>query len=355
MSASGELVAQGRETSWDEVEASVGTEVGAFVGADAVSLADIRRRLEVLAWDCPLHYDEAIARRYGYRTVVAPVSMHLSAAFPAYWSPGEPRPTSETEVLMPRIPLATDVGGTGDRIIDTGFDVQYGEPLYPGDSVSAVSRLAKVTRKRTRIGDGAFVVVETTYTKQSGAEVAVDQLTAFRGRSSGAATGPNKRSASPTPPPTAVDAAAVARGIRLDSGASLPGEVTAFTLPLTRQRLVMEAAVNRDFFPVHFEDAAARENGLDGAFSNGIFLEALYEATLRDWMGLGGRLRRLAVRMIVGNVVGHTITCSGHVARTSRQGDCANVDVSMHTVLDGVVTSSAEASVVIPHSVPPFL
>ena len=46
--------------TWEEAEAQVGEVIGSFAGPDAVSHADIRRRLEVMEWDCPLHYDEGV-------------------------------------------------------------------------------------------------------------------------------------------------------------------------------------------------------------------------------------------------------------------------------------------------------
>lgn len=41
-------------------------------------------------------------------------------------------------------------------------------------------------------------------------------------------------------------------------------ELPELVLPLTVQRLVMEAAANRDFVPLHHDDAAAPEDGSAG-------------------------------------------------------------------------------------------
>ena len=60
-----------------------------FVGADRVTLSDIRRKLEVYCFDCPLHYDEGVAQARGYRTIVAPVVMTPLWAMQPYWSPGD--------------------------------------------------------------------------------------------------------------------------------------------------------------------------------------------------------------------------------------------------------------------------
>jgi acyl dehydratase len=62
----------------------------------------------------------------------------------------------------------------------TESETEYLEPVYPGDRISAASVLLGITRKRLSIGDGAFFVVETTYTKQTGEAVGVERLTVFR-------------------------------------------------------------------------------------------------------------------------------------------------------------------------------
>src|SRR3954471_16792448 len=63
-----------------------------FEGLDEVTLNDIRHKLEVYCFDCPLHYDAEVAQAHGYRTVGAPVAMTGVWTVAPYWTPGEPRP-----------------------------------------------------------------------------------------------------------------------------------------------------------------------------------------------------------------------------------------------------------------------
>lgn len=163
--------------SWEQAEAMVGQPLMAFEGADAVCAADFRRKLEAIGFDCPLHYDEACARAHGYRTIVAPVSMTRAFAMAPYWRPGEPRIAAQ-----PRIPAiaGASVPGVGDTLIATAVRMEYLEPVHPGDRISAVAVLEDVRRKTTRIGPGAFLVVATTYAKQTGEVVAVETATLFR-------------------------------------------------------------------------------------------------------------------------------------------------------------------------------
>jgi acyl dehydratase len=163
--------------TWDEAEAMVGDVIGRLEPADRVSVPDIRRKLEVVALDCPIHYDEDAARAQGYRTIVSPVSMARVWAMPAYWRPGDP-PTGAEPMTTP-IP-ATSVPGEGSEMIAVGVRMEYLRPVYPGDTVTATAVLKAVTRKRTRVGKGAFLVVESTYRNQDDEAVATETATVFR-------------------------------------------------------------------------------------------------------------------------------------------------------------------------------
>jgi hypothetical protein len=165
--------------TWEDAESWVGRELAQYEGADDVTVGDIRRRLEVLAWDCPLHYDEGTAREHGYRTVVAPVTMLMTFAMPPYWSPGDPRPTLNDPALLPSYPF-TQIPAPGEFMFATESETEYLEPVYPGDRISARSVLLSITRKRLSIGDGAFFLIETTYAKHTGEVVGVERLTVFR-------------------------------------------------------------------------------------------------------------------------------------------------------------------------------
>jgi acyl dehydratase len=163
--------------TWEQAEGLIGTTIAELPSADPVSAADIRRKLEVIGLDCALHVDEELARAHGYDTIVSPVSMARVWAMPAYWSPGQPR--IGTDVMSTPIP-ATEVPGVGDTMIATGVRMEYLAPMYPGDRISGAAVLRKVTRKETRVGPGAFIVVETTYTNQRDEVVAIETVTLLR-------------------------------------------------------------------------------------------------------------------------------------------------------------------------------
>lgn len=165
--------------TWDETEAWLGRELSSTEGADEVNHADIRRRLELFATDSPLNSDHDIAVAHGYRTTPAPNSMLMTLAMGAYWEPGDPEPTSDDPPVFP--PLASlTIPAPGDKAFATDFEIEYGEPVYPGDRISASARFLSMERKTTRVGSGAFLTVETTYRNQDGVVVGVAQATQFR-------------------------------------------------------------------------------------------------------------------------------------------------------------------------------
>lgn len=280
-----------KEGTWEEAEKCVGQELARITGADDVTVADIRRRLEILAWDCPLHYDERVARQHGYRTLVAPATMLMPWCVPAYWQPGLPRPRMDDPAGV--APLAVcNIPAPGDVMFASRSETEYFEPVYPGDRITATSTLRELTRKTLTVGNGAFFVVETTYTKQSGEIAGVELMTFFR-------YSPPR----PDDPPPARR-----EPTRSDTPPERAAPQASFDLPLTIQRLVMEAGTNRDFAPIHFDTEFARATGAPAPYANTMLLQAMFEAVIRNWMGPAGRLRTLAFDMRSFATAGTTLT-----------------------------------------------
>lgn len=165
--------------TWEDAEALVGKEISRSQGIDSVNLPDIRRRLEVLTWDSPIHYDAAVAESVGYKGVVSPVTMVVTWCLPAYWTPGDPKPKPSDPVLVPFYPFPS-IPAPGTALFASGCKVKYYHPVYPGDTISSRSTLLSVTRKQLKIGDGAFMVVRTDYYAGSDEPVATEEMTVFR-------------------------------------------------------------------------------------------------------------------------------------------------------------------------------
>jgi hypothetical protein len=162
--------------SWEDAERLVGTVIAEITGADEVNDPMIRHQLEALEWDRPLSTDDEAARAAGSPGRTAPASMYMTFGMGPYWVPGAP--PMAANVLAPlafgRVP------GPASAMLATGTDVEFGVPMCPGDRLTSTWRLLAVTRKRLRIGDGAFLDFEITYRNQRGETVAVERTSAFR-------------------------------------------------------------------------------------------------------------------------------------------------------------------------------
>lgn len=93
-------------------------------------------------------------------------------------------------------------------------------------------------------------------------------------------------------------------------GESLP----AISIPITLQRLVMEAGANRDFSLMHHDGAVAQTAGASDAFANTFFLMGMFERLVREWAGARARFRKMGpLKMLNFNVVGDTLVFTGRV------------------------------------------
>ena len=62
-------------------------------------------------------------------------------------------------------------------------------------------------------------------------------------------------------------------------------EIPEISMPVTLQRLVMEAGSNRDLSLIHHNKEVAQSTGADDAYMNTFFIIGLFERMLREWMG----------------------------------------------------------------------
>ena len=135
------------------------------------------------------------------------------------------------------------------------------------------------------------------------------------------------------------------RQITLDDVA-VGAEIPEISIPVTLQRLVMEAGSNRDLSLIHHNRQVAQSTGATDAYMNTFFIIGLFERMLREWMGTRGRLKKIgSLQMKSFNVVGDVVHCRGKV--TSKQDDgTVNLDIRMEN--QERVTVSAVAVVKIP-------
>ena len=121
---------------------------------------------------------------------------------------------------------------------------------------------------------------------------------------------------------------------QLQVGDSLP----PITIPVTLQRLVIEASANYDLSLMHHDKRAARSVGAGDAFANTYFLMGMYERLLREWAGTRMRIKRIGdMRMLSFNEVDDVVTFTGKV----RDIEGNSVTIDMQSSVGERTTSTA--------------
>lgn len=175
-------------TEWQPMIDAVGQDFGGgivYVAADDVEKALVRRYLEPLEFDCPLHYDEEVAKQYGYRGIVAPYSGMSTWVADAKWKPGTVAFTSTERGALPpnaglgRYPMPGDPEPprlprpATEYSFVTEMEVDYIRAVIVGDRLSqAGCKLLSCIPKETRVGRGAFFTTEVEIQNQRGELVA---------------------------------------------------------------------------------------------------------------------------------------------------------------------------------------
>ncbi|MSQ32809.1 MAG: hypothetical protein EXR60_00025 [Dehalococcoidia bacterium] len=200
----GRAKTQQQEHTWDDLIAAIGQD---FSGgevrqtADAIDRSMIRRYCEPLEIDCPLYHDDEVARQHGYKGILLPWSAYGALSGPPVWKPGDAtkwpvpdkdysatiRPPSErTESKAPPLPMPLT-----DSSMATDIEIEYLLPVYVGDRLSSRGRkLVSVAVRQTRVGYGAFYVLESEIVNQRGEVVAKTRNGIYQYISG--AKGPNK-------------------------------------------------------------------------------------------------------------------------------------------------------------------
>ena len=79
--------------------------------------------------------------------------------------------------------------------------------------------------------------------------------------------------------------------------------------------LVRYAGASGDFNRIHYDEAYAREAGLDGIIGHGLLALALVGEAVTDWVGDPGVVRSLDGRFTQSYRLGDVLTVSGEVQR----------------------------------------
>ena len=156
---------------YEELRSMIGQDQPEMVATDEVCKHMIRHWCEAMEDANPLYTDEDYARDSKYGSIIAPPPMIWSWVIPPLWPPrGRPE-------VWEKVFQACGKGGF-DQVIDTDVEMEFHRPLFPGDRVTAVTKMHDVTdEKRTHLGRGHFITVESSYRNQKAELVCVQWVT----------------------------------------------------------------------------------------------------------------------------------------------------------------------------------
>jgi acyl dehydratase len=107
-------------------------------------------------------------------------------------------------------------------------------------------------------------------------------------------------------------------------------EVPSVAFPLSVYRLVVEAGANRDFNSIHHNSEFAQASGAPEMYANNIFIQGMWERTVREYIGLAGVVKKVGpFRMRIFNTVGETVVTKGRVRRKWEEDGAHLVELEM--------------------------
>jgi len=141
-------------------------------GADPVEPGAIRRYLEPLEFDCPLHTDPEVAKAAGYRDVIMPYTGVIAWTLPPIWRPGETLFASADRNAQPvRSRINNEYIGIGPRttgFFGTDIEIDFLRPVVAGEHLGRRGKvLVACTHKETSVGRGAFLTWQSDVVTKS--------------------------------------------------------------------------------------------------------------------------------------------------------------------------------------------
>ena len=171
------------EQAWQPMVDVVGTDFGGQVARsaiDAIEKGAIRKYLEPLELDCPIFYDEEIAKQHGYETIPAPISgISQTWIDGGIWRPGEgaawPLPDRDAQPTRrsPGEGAMTPPAPPTTAGFATDIEIEYHRDAFLGDRLTSTgNRLISCLPKQTSVGRGAFQIFESYVHNQKGELIA---------------------------------------------------------------------------------------------------------------------------------------------------------------------------------------
>ena len=170
----------GKQGSWQETESFLGKVIAVSQGADAVEFGSIRKWLESKQFHPPIHLNKQAAEQAGYRDVIAPRTMAFTYGLPAYFGEDSPLEQSGDTATQIPVPVIFDLPAPCVRSFATSMDIEFFADMFVGDRISCTHRLINISYKTLKVGAGAFLTQEDSYTNQNDELIARAELVIFR-------------------------------------------------------------------------------------------------------------------------------------------------------------------------------
>jgi acyl dehydratase len=154
-----------------EARALIGQRLG-MPSSGVVFDKEIQRYAYAVGDENPLYFDADYARAAGYEDTIAP-PLFFEVPMREAVSLADLRTDGIAKTRQAPIPLPVD------RVLAGGQEVEFLQPVYPGDTLTAETRLADISEKTGRSGPLVFIVRETIYTNQHGAVVVKSRSTSI--------------------------------------------------------------------------------------------------------------------------------------------------------------------------------
>ena len=142
------------------VDKALLSELQSFIGYETVFTDDqpieegmIKRFAEAIGDNNPLYHNSEFARKSPFGGIIAPPT------FVFEWNHREALWVDETGGYIADTPLPK-------RLVRAGNEMEFIQPLRPGDIITTRSRITQVYEKKGSSGTMIFIICESAYTNQ---------------------------------------------------------------------------------------------------------------------------------------------------------------------------------------------
>ncbi len=364
-----------KEYTWDDLIAAIGQDFGAggHIGVDEIDKTQIRHFCEALELDCPLHYDEEVARKHGYTGIIAPASS-LTAPFSysALWEPGEDTRFPVAEPDYHSVQKTRHSGPTPSPLpmpkttafFISGVEVEYFSDPVVGDQITTMgNKLLSVNVRDTTVGSGAFLTTEASRYNQHGRLISKQRTIGYHynpwppdhqpseGRNSA------RQSTDEGPGLGARRKDLKARAGYIDwsvqryfEDVSEGDEAPPVVINLTVQRIVEWASATHQFHPIHHNTRFVQKEGAPDMYANNVTCQSWWERTVREYIGLDGKIKKVGpIRIRIFNIPGDAVATTGIVRRKWQEGGENLIELEMWSEHDrGISVGPAPVIVALP-------